>query len=136
MMKPALRIFFLFILTSLAVLKAQPACSQGVVDEIVLGLKSGDAGLIAKHFSSSINLSVPGYDNIYSCQQGKMILKTFFLQYIPKDFKIVHQGNTRDGSQYSIGIYTSSRGKLRSYFLLKKSEGTLKMYQLRIEDDK
>ncbi|MFH0895753.1 MAG: DUF4783 domain-containing protein [Bacteroidota bacterium] len=135
-MKHKLRLVFALIFTAAVSLQFAHAAPQGVIEDIVKGLKTGDAGLMAKHFNANIDLSIPGYENIYSSKQSEMILKTFFKQYIPKDFVIKHQGSARDGSQYSIGLLSTSKGIYRTYFLLKKNADRLLMFQLRIEQDK
>lgn len=109
---------------------------QNVTEEIIIAIRSGNSRELSKHFNNNINLTVPGYEGVYSKAQSEIILKEFFSKFTPKSFNIIHQGVSKDGSQYSIGnLETTNNTMFRSYFLLKKHSDRFFLQQLRFESD-
>ena len=106
---------------------------NNVQNSISLAIKSGNAGELAKYFNENIELVILEKENIYSKTQAEQILKNFFNQHTPVNFKIVHQGG--DESRYAIGTLDATNGSYRVYFLLKSINGQSLIHQLRIEDD-
>jgi hypothetical protein len=70
-------------------------------------VKAGDAGELAKHMNTSIDLNLEGEVNTYSKSQAEFILRDFFKKHTPTDFSIVHTGSSKGGLQFAIGKYQS-----------------------------
>jgi Domain of unknown function (DUF4783) len=102
---------------------------------IAKALKSGDATTIAKYFNKSVDLTIPGNEGIYSKIQAKLILKTFFLKNKPSDFKVVHNGDSKNNAHYSIGNLITNKGTYRTYILYKEVSGKITILELRIESN-
>src|SRR5665647_738594 len=95
-----------FVLFVILCLSAIPAISFGQIsDQIVSGLKAGDAKIVASRFNENIELVVIDRELVCSQAQGEQILKDFFARNKPLDFKITHQGS--DDSPYACLLYTS-----------------------------
>jgi hypothetical protein len=73
---------------------------------MVSAFKSGNAEKIASKFIDNVDLSIDGKEDLYSNHQSEQILKTFFLQHKPKDFKLIHKGKSGQ-SEYFIGELSS-----------------------------
>jgi len=106
-----------------------------ISDEVVVALKTGNSEELAKHFSESIDLSIPENEGVFSKVQAQLILKTFFSKHQPSDFKEVHQGDSKNNSHYSIGNLTTSNGTFRTYVLYKEINNAITIVELRIESD-
>jgi hypothetical protein len=106
-----------------------------VINNIVLAITAGDAKKLASYFNSTVDLTVPSGDGTYSKSQAEMIVKNFFTQYPPVSFKINQQGSSNEGSQFSIGTLITKTAKFRTYFLLKKVNGTSLIHQLQFETE-
>jgi len=129
-MKQKSGIIFIFLLWLLV----NPLISLGQIpQQIITGLKAGDAKIVAAHFYENIELVVTDRELVCSQAQGEQILKDFFARNKPLDFKITHQGG--DDSSYAIGKMQTGNGNFRVYFLLKSSGGKAQIVQLRIEKD-
>lgn len=123
-------LLILFVLTSFSFkIEAQNSIANGVSSAI----KGGNSKELAKYFYSSIDLTVPGNDGTFSKSQAELIVKDFFTKNPPKSFVINHQGTSGDGSQFSIGTYTSSTISFRTYFLIKKFSDTYYIQQIQFE---
>ncbi|PCI99604.1 MAG: DUF4783 domain-containing protein [Flavobacteriales bacterium] len=106
-----------------------------ITDNLVLALKKGNATEIAKHFGSSVDMSIPGEEGVYSQIQAKLILKTFFLKNKPSNFTVVHNGDSKNSSHYSIGNLETSKGTYRTYILYKEIDKKITILELKIESD-
>lgn len=104
-------------------------------EEISSAVKTGDAKLLAKYFSSTLDVTIPDVDGTYSKAQAEMLLKDFFLKNQPKSFTINHQGTSSDGSVFYIGSYQSVKKSFRIYFLLKKNGDKMLIQQIRFEEN-
>lgn len=133
-MKNTLKITFVFFIT-LNVLFVSTNVVAGITDEISTAIKTGNSKELSKYFASNVDLTLPGYEGVYSKAQAELIVKEFFNKNTPKSFSIIHQGASKDGSQYSIGNLVSGNGKYRTYFLLKKSADKFVIQQLRFETE-
>ena len=123
-----------FVLFFMLLLSVNPLISLGQIpDQIISGLKAGDAKIVASHFNENIELVVIDRELVCSQAQGEQILKDFFARNKPTDFKITHQGS--DDSPYAIGKMQTGNGNFRIYFLLKSKGGKSQIVQLRIDKD-
>ena len=125
---------YLIIISTVLLMILAPFLSQGQIpNQIVSGLKSGDAKAVASHFNENIELIILDRENVCSQAQGEQILKDFFSRNKPSDFRITHQGG--EESLYAIGKMSTSNGNYRVYFLLKTKGNKPQIVQLRIDKD-
>jgi hypothetical protein len=106
-----------------------------IPDTLTSALKRGNAAEIAAYFGSSVDLSIPNNEGVYSDIQAKLILKKFFLKNEPSDFKVVHNGDSKNNSHYSIGNLTTTNGTFRTYILYKEQGKKIVILELKIESD-
>ena len=105
-----------------------------ITDDVSSAVKSGNAGNVAKFFSSTVDLKILDKEDVYSKAQAELILKDFFAKNPLKSFSVMHKGTSKNGDQFAIGTYESTGGKkFRSYFLFKKEGAGLTIQQLRFE---
>lgn len=122
------------LLTSiLLVLFAVAAVATPINDKLSAALRKGDAEEIAKHFGTSVDLSIPNNEGVYSKVQAKLILKNFFLKNKPIAFSVVHNGKSKNNSHYSIGIINTEKGTFRTYILYKQIDKKVTILELKIE---
>lgn len=81
---------------------------QPFENSMVNAFKEGSADKIARFFSENVDLSIDGKEDLYSKSQAEQILKNFFAAHEPKDFKIIHKGNSGH-SEYFIGELTADK---------------------------
>jgi hypothetical protein len=101
---------------------------------IITALSSGDASALSAYFSSTIELTLFEKEEIYSRTQAEIILRKFFSDNPPRQFKILHEGG-KDSSKYAIGSLTTSTKSFRITFLLKMEADKVLIHQLRIENE-
>ena len=106
-----------------------------ITDNLVVAFKKGNSTEIASYFENSVDLSIPGNEGVFSKIQAKLILKTFFLKNKPTNFTVVHNGDSKNNSHYSIGNLTTAKGTFRTYILYKEVNKKVTILELKIESD-
>ena len=104
-----------------------------VLDEIINAIKKGNSNELAKHFSNTIDLTIPGNEGTYSKNQAEMIMKDFFNKYASVSFNINNKGSSKQESQFAIGELKTNKGNFRTFFMLKEQSGKYYLQQLKIE---
>ncbi len=124
-------VFFLF----LSVIYVNAAFAQGRrTDEIIQALRKGNAEELAVFFNTNVDLTLLDEDNGYSKVQATMVMKDFFIRYVPDQVTLKHSGSQKDGSCYAILSYRSTnKDNLRVVFYLKPYRGILLINELRFD---
>lgn len=102
---------------------------------IINAFKMGNAAEIGRYLENSIDLSIPGNEGAFSKTQSELILKNFFIKHQPSGFKVMHNGDSKNNTHYTIGNLTTSKGNFRVYILYKESGTITTILELRIEID-
>ena len=95
-------------------------------------LKAGDAESLSAWFADNLEISIFSESNDSSKNQAKLILKSFFGNYTPRDFQITHTAG-RSNMKYAIGSLTAG-GELFAVTIFVSNKGnSFKIQQLKIE---
>ena len=106
-----------------------------VIDDIATAVRSGNPKNISKYFIENIEMKMIDKEQVYSKQQGEMILKDFFGKHPVKAFTVAHKSEPKNGSQYVIGQLETSNGKFRTFFLIKTTGDKTLIQQFKIENE-
>ncbi|MFA6924942.1 MAG: DUF4783 domain-containing protein [Bacteroidales bacterium] len=109
------------------------ASVQDATDDITKAINSGNSKELAKFFNTTIDLTLPGYEDTYSKAQAEIIVKEFFTKNTPKSFTVIHKGLSKDNSPYIIGKLETSKNSFRVTYLLRKVSDKFLIHQLRFE---
>ncbi|MEQ1554630.1 MAG: DUF4783 domain-containing protein [Ferruginibacter sp.] len=95
------------------------------LNDVVNGIKTGNAAAISTYFDNSIDITIAGKEGSYSKSQGETILRDFFANNTVKSFTILHQGES-GAAQFCIGTLITKNGTYRTTInLLKKGDKQL-----------
>lgn len=108
---------------------------EEVNKQILDALTAGNASELSKYFNSMVDLGLAGIQDVYSKNHASRILKDFFEKNPVKSVKILKQGTSNDGSQFSIGEIVAGPKTYRLYYLLKKISTQYLIQQFQIEED-
>ena len=78
-----------------------------VFEQIRNAFLNGNAADLALFFEGNIELKLDGYQTDYSQVQAVFVLKDFFKEYPPKNFKYLKQENFKKNYIYLVGTYQS-----------------------------
>ncbi|PIQ14760.1 MAG: DUF4783 domain-containing protein [Flavobacteriales bacterium CG18_big_fil_WC_8_21_14_2_50_32_9] len=123
------------LLGTLVALSLSSLVNPLINDNIAKALKTGNAVTIASFFNATVDLTLPKNEGVFSKAQAEIILKTFFANHKPSDFKVVHDGESKNNTLYSIGNLTTSNGVFRTYILYQEKGTNVVILELRIESE-
>ena len=103
------------------------------IDEVIAAMRSGNSGLVAKHFDNMVDISMPDKTNSYNKSQGESVLKDFFTNNPVKNFEIIHKGENA-GSQFCIGTLITKNGSFRTTIFMKQKGDGQVLQELRFEN--
>jgi hypothetical protein len=106
--------------------------SQGI-DDVINGIKSGNASYISKYFDNTVEISVAGKSNNYSKSQGETVLRDFFTNNTVKSFSVVHKGES-GGAEFCIGTLITNHGTFRTTINLKKKGDKQMLQEMKFEN--
>ncbi len=103
------------------------------LEDVVAALSIGDAHAVSGFFDNTVELVLPGVDDILPKAEAKKALEAFFVSNQAKSFERVHGGTSTgaDGA-YVIGTLSTANGNFRVY-LYGRGVGTPMVQELRIE---
>lgn len=104
-------------------------------EKIATAIKNGNSAAIASFFNKTVDLTLPKNEGVFSKSQAEIILKNFFTTNKPTDFKVVHDGESKNNTLYSIGNLITANGVFRTYILYQESANNIVILELRIESD-
>ena len=111
-----------------------PQRAGDIRSEIATHIRTGNAKELANYFSSSVDLTMLGKEEIYSKVQAEQVMRDFFQKNPPKSFVLLNASSNPASAQHGIGTYVSTQEKtFRIYFLLKRIGNQSFLNQLSIE---
>ena len=126
MKKYAILVFIVFLATSLS---AQDYTS---IDN---AFSEGNASGLSKSFDSTVELSIDGKSSSLGRSDAENKMRSFFLDHEPRNFEIVHKGESKSDVHYFISQLVTSNGSFRITAYLHKSVDEYLIQSLEIEKD-
>jgi hypothetical protein len=99
-------------------------------------LRTGNFRVLASSFNANVELNFLGNEGFYSKAQAEQILKDFMQRNVPSAYSPKHQGVSKDGSQYIIGVLETSTGLFRTYIYMQKVGEVQYIKEMRIEKER
>lgn len=127
-------VFIIFLLTTICGANSSMAQSFNEIDnKINHAIQAGSIEQLSPYLNTTIELCIPGKEGSFSKTQSRVIIQSFFKKYPPNSYSIKNQGTSSDGSNFSIGEYLSGNTIFRTYFVTKKSNEKILLFQLHFE---
>ena len=108
---------------------------NGISDKIAEAFKAGDSAGLAAYFKANVDLSILEEDDLYSKANAEKKLATFFQNHPVSSFSILHEGQSNNGLQYTIGSLETSNGTFRVSFYVKEENGQAFIQQIMIDEE-
>jgi len=106
------------------------------LSDISKAIGEGNADALGQYFDQSVEVAVPGAEDVYDKAKAVGVVKDFFSKNKPKTFSQVHQGSSSgSASQYCIGNLVTAGGTFRVYIYMKVSGGKQLIQELRFDKE-
>ncbi len=119
--------FFSAVAIFLGSVFTQPEC-----DKMVKLFSQGKSDEISTFFSSSIQLTTPGKEGVYSKSQAKMILAEFFEVNAPKQAALTNKGNSENGAQFILLDLKTAKESFKVNIFYRGTGNSVKIHELKI----
>lgn len=101
---------------------------------ITQALGKGDTEALAALMDAEVELSLLQDENLYSREQARQKLASFFAANKPSGFSQVHQGSSKsEDAEYCIGNLSTSTGAFRVYIYIAKQGDRMVLQELRFD---
>ncbi|MBS3914024.1 MAG: DUF4783 domain-containing protein [Bacteroidetes bacterium] len=121
------------VFTSVLLLWSSIFGNQTESDKMVKMFSEGNSESISAYFNSSIQLTTPGKEGVYSRSQAKMILSDFFSANAPTQATLKTKGNSENGAQFVLLNLITSEGTFKVNIFYRGSGNNVKIHELKIE---
>ena len=111
---------------------AQAQSPESTIEKVASAIKSADSNALASFFNTSVEVTTPDADNMYSSKQATFVIKEFFSNYALKNFEILHQGNSGI-TYYATGSTSTDKGNFDTNIFIKNTGGKYLITQIRFE---
>ena len=102
--------------------------------DITRALGAGDTEALASLMDSEVELSLIEEENLYSREQAKQKLASFFAANTPSGFSQMHQGSSKsDNAEYCIGNLATNNGAFRVYIYVARQGERMVLQELRFD---
>ena len=95
----------------------------------------GNASTLSKSFDSTVEYSVDGKTSSIGRSDAENKMRSFFLDHEPRNFEIVHKGESKSDVHYFISQLITSNGSFRITAYLHKSVDEYLIQSIEIEKD-
>lgn len=104
------------------VLTLQVFASKGqndVIYEVRETIKAGSSKELSRYLFQTVDVTIEGKVQSYSKAQAEFVFRDFFRQHPPSEFNIIHQGSSKGGQPFAIGLYKSNGETYRVFMKIK-----------------
>lgn len=101
---------------------------------IAEAMVSGESIHISQYFDDNIEIVTNQLSGVYSKQQAKQIIKSFFEKNPPSNYIQKHKGGSASRSFFEIGELNCGNKKFRTYILYNLVQDKPQIIELRIEN--
>jgi hypothetical protein len=103
------------------------------IDKIVKAFEAGNSEQLSTSFNSTIEITTPTSEGVYSKVQAKQVMTKFFTQYAPNSVSVLHKGTSNTGSTFVVLTYKSKTEEFRITVFLKQSASDYVIQEIDIE---
>ncbi len=106
------------------------------LSDISKAIGDGNADALGQYFDQTVEVAVPGSEDVYDKTKAVSVVKDFFSKNKPKTFSQVHQGSSSgSASQYCIGNLVTASANFRVYIYMKVVGGKQLVQELRFDKE-
>lgn len=128
------KLYSLFI-TGICIHLSASVYSQYTEDDLKHAIKTGSSKSLSVFLGEEVEITIQTTQGVYKKTHAESLLKTFFTNYPPTDFKIIHQGTSKEGLKYLIGQYIHTKGTFQTVIFLKKQSTSYIIHTLQFNNE-
>ncbi len=118
---------------SLSIIFISLSSFTGIDEKINAALKEGNAFKISAFFSSKVDITILDESDLLTKLEAEKLLYDFFYSHHASDFKVLHNGKSKSGLEYTIGKLVTDNGNFRLSYYINNSNNKETIQQIIID---
>ena len=124
-------LFALFILAGHSAITQKP----DIIAQVSETIKAGSAKELSKFLNPTVDVMIDEKLEGYSKAQAEFVLRDFFKAHPVSDFSIIHQGSSKGGQPFAIGLYKSGQDTYRVFMKVKNVGNDQLVHEIRFSKE-
>lgn len=106
-----------------------------VVEQVKETIKAGSAKELSKYMNQTVDVMIEEKMDTYSKAQAEFVLRDFFKAHPPSEFNIIHQGSSKGGQPFAIGLYKCNTETYRVFMKIKSVSDAQLVHEIRFSKE-
>lgn len=111
------------------------AQGTSVIDQVKETIKAGSARELARYLNQTVDVMIEEKMETYSKAQAEFVLRDFFKVHPASEFNIIHQGSSKGGQPFAIGLYKSGSETYRVFMKIKNVNNQQLVHEIRFSKE-
>lgn len=111
------------------------AQQSDVIGQIKETIKAGSAKELGRYLNQTVDVMIDEKMESYSKTQAEFVLRDFFKIHPPSEFNIIHQGSSKGGQPFAIGLYKSGEETYRVFMKVKTIDNAHLVHEIRFSKE-
>jgi hypothetical protein len=125
-------VIFFIILGSFVSSKAQ---NNDIISLVSETIKAGSAKELSKYLNQTVDVMIEEKLENFSKAQAEFVLRDFFKAHPASEFNIIHQGSSKGGQPFAIGLYKSGKETYRVFMKIKNVGNQPLVHEIRFSKE-
>jgi hypothetical protein len=125
-------VIFFIILGSFVSIKAQ---NNDIISLVSETIKAGSAKELSKYLNQTVDVMIEEKLENFSKAQAEFVLRDFFKAHPASEFNIIHQGSSKGGQPFAIGLYKSGKETYRVFMKIKNVGNQPLVHEIRFSKE-
>ncbi|HEX5170731.1 MAG TPA: DUF4783 domain-containing protein [Cyclobacteriaceae bacterium] len=127
--------FFALVFVFLPFFAIYAQAQKDVISQVRETIKAGSAKELSKFMNQSVDVMIDEQLQTYSKPQAEFVLRDFFKAHPASEFNIIHQGSSKGGQPFAIGLYKSGSDTYRVFMKIKNDGGQQLVHEIRFSKE-
>lgn len=106
-----------------------------IITQVSETIKAGSAKELSRYFNQSVDVMIEEKLESYSKAQAEFVLRDFFKAHPATEFNIIHQGSSKGGQPFAIGLYKSGNNTFRVFMKIKNVGNQQLVHEIRFSKE-
>lgn len=106
-----------------------------IIQQVRETIKAGSAKELSKFLNQTVDVMIDEQLQSYSKAQAEFVLRDFFKNHPAAEFSIIHQGSSKGGQPFAIGLYKSGDETYRVFMKIKASNKQQLVHEIRFSKE-
>jgi Domain of unknown function (DUF4783) len=126
---------FALVLSFLAFSWVSGQTQQDIIEQVRETIKAGSAKELSKFLNQTVDVMIDEQLQTYSKAQAEFVLRDFFKAHPAAEFNIIHQGSSKGGQPFAIGLYKSGAETYRVFMKIKAADNQKLVHEIRFSKE-